>query len=167
MKLTLNCLVVWIIKTRGTGTNPNELQLQPLHSHRVTVLSGISAFGINRRYLFIFLLRLQWPLSAMCIRWMSFCCHSNAIVTQTLLPSGLNNLEQQHILIGSRYHLKNCVWTSHSLTLWRHFLASSFARCRLVNSFCGVSDMCGRLRLHNLREFLTKSMPSHQPCYFA
>ena len=49
-------------------------------------------------------------------------------------------------------HLKNCAGTSHNLTLWRHFLASPFARCRLVISFCGVSDTCGRLRLHNLKQ---------------
>jgi hypothetical protein len=30
--------------------NPNELHLQPLHSHRVTVLPGIPAFGINGPY---------------------------------------------------------------------------------------------------------------------
>jgi len=86
--------------------NPNELHLQPLHSQRITVLSGISAFGINGPYFYLFSsfpwTRLLWPLSCMCIRWTSFCCQSNAVVTSTLLPSGLSNTEQQNIQIGSR-----------------------------------------------------------------
>jgi len=65
-------------------------------------------------------------------------------------------LGAHHILHVSRIRVKNRVGTSHNLTLWRHFLASPFARCRLVISFCGVSDTCGRLRLHNLKQRISE-----------
>jgi hypothetical protein len=78
--------------------NPNELHLQPLHSHRVTVLFGISAFGIIGPF------GGGGAVTVTSVRYVhtNFCCQCNVVVTSILLLYGLNNMEHQNILIGSR-----------------------------------------------------------------
>jgi len=103
MKLTLNRqnMRYW------SDANPNEVDVEPLHSQKITAWSGISASGINGPY---------------------FCEDETGIaVTGTsgryahsaneLFPElrhrdielATNTTEQQHVLPAVDGHLKNCL----------------------------------------------------------
>jgi hypothetical protein len=98
-------------KQNRSAANLNELHVKPLHSQR-----NSTVWDISLRYHWSLILPEWnwqcgycdiWPVCAY-IWWTNSCFQSYAVVIWTLLPSGSNKMEQQHILLGSR-------WTPYEL----------------------------------------------------
>lgn len=104
MKLTLNRqnMRYW------SETNPNEVDVEPLHSQRITAWSGISASGITGPYFCDYETGI-----AVIVTWGRYAHSANELFSPELrrrdIELATNTTEQQHVLPAVDGHLKNCL----------------------------------------------------------
>ena len=164
MKLTLNCLVSWINKTRSTEVK--LIRMNCIYNHFTAQSNGI-VWDISVRYQ-----RSSYFFGCCYCDLCLLCAYGEWVFVARVTPSWRRTYcHLAWTWSNSTYwstvddHIKNCVWTSHNLVQWRHFLARPLARSvGLWFLFVGLQTRTADL---GYREFLTKSMLSHQPCYFA